>query len=340
MPRITGGDKRSSWLTFQRRLFVLRRLIRGPATATTLINDARATFDSDIFPPDASAALRHDLAKLRGEFGCVITLRDGRYVLDSPGQLAVLDVPEQALEALAFLLATFENDALPNGPAVQQLLMRVTSLLPSDRRVDLERVRVLPRLDHPETLRSADQYTLDVLRQALERQQVRFVYRSSYVEQGESVTHTVAPYDVLFRDGHTYLDAFCLDCGVPEHAHRYRLYRLDRIVPGSMQLLPTRLPPGQPPRRVYRLRYWLNTQVARQQDIALWFPESSVDFSANGALVTAYVSDLWQARQLLLRYREHCHVIEPTELISMIRESLTKMQHVYNDGEVRLGNSV
>ena len=32
-----GGDKRSSWLTFQRRLFLARRLIRGPASGPALI---------------------------------------------------------------------------------------------------------------------------------------------------------------------------------------------------------------------------------------------------------------------------------------------------------------
>src|SRR5690349_19376131 len=96
MPRTTGGDKRSSWLTFHRRLFLVRRLIRGPADAATLIADAHAFFgaDAEIYPPDARAALRHDLHALRDEFECDIQLDEQRrYALLDSGRLALLDLP-------------------------------------------------------------------------------------------------------------------------------------------------------------------------------------------------------------------------------------------------------
>jgi predicted DNA-binding transcriptional regulator YafY len=148
------------------------------------------------------------------------------------------------------------------------------------------------------------------------------------------VVHRVAPYQLLFRDGHTYLDAYCHDCGLPEYGQRFVLYRLDRIVAGSIVVLADRLPPTAPARRRYPLRYTLSAAVTRQRDIALWFPHSEVRFRDDGsALVLAETSDLWQARQILLRYREHCRVLEPPELVAMLRESVERMALLYHATE-------
>ena len=45
--------------------------------------------------------------------------------------------------------------------------------------------------------------------------------------------------------------------------------------------------------------------------------------------VVAVSDDLWQARQYLLRYREHCQVHEPPELVAMMRESIARMAAQY-----------
>lgn len=333
MTRTTGGNKRSSWLTFHRRLFLVRRLIRGPADAAILIADAHAFFgpDAEIYPPDARAALRHDLAALRDEFECVIQLDDQRrYALEDLGRLALLDLPDGDLEALAFLLANFNEGPLPNAPQVDALLDRIVALLPPDRRSQLVRATRDVRLDLPQSAGAVNPHTLRLLKRALRRQQISFAYRSSYTEGLTLIQHRAAPYDLLFRDGHHYLDAFCYDCGTVEFSQRYRLYRLDRIVDESMRLLPDQLPPTQPPRQSYRLCYLLSPGVARQRDIALWFPQSEVEFLPDGgARITARTTDLWQARQILLRYREHCRVLQPPELVTMLRESAERVARLY-----------
>ena len=48
-------------------------------------------------------------------------------------------------------------------------------------------------------------------------------------------------------------------------------------------------------------------------------------------MVEACITGLWYAREVLLRYREHCRVIEPPELIAMIRESLARMAGLYTE---------
>ncbi|WP_254151193.1 WYL domain-containing protein [Candidatus Chloroploca mongolica] len=98
--------------------------------------------------------------------------------------------------------------------------------------------------------------------------------------------------------------------------------------------LHTTLPPLAPPRPVFRLHYTLDAVVARQRDVALWFPQSSVTFHADGSAdVSAETHDLWQARQILVRYREHCIVHEPPELVTMMREASLAMaaRYTHND---------
>jgi|YNPBryunderm2012_1023409.scaffolds.fasta_scaffold02241_10 predicted DNA-binding transcriptional regulator YafY len=334
--RRRGGAKRDSWRTFHRRLFLVRRLVRGPADAATLLADTRAFFNAsddveDIYPPDARAALRHDLAALRDEFECRITLgSDRRYALTDFGRLALLDLPDEDLEALAFLISNFSNSTLPNASRVDALLDRIVALLPPERQRGLPRPARDVRLEAPTPSRSVAGQTLERVRRALGRQQISFAYRSSFAEDDSVVLHRVAPYELIFRDGHHYLDGYCHDCGDPAIKPRYRLYRLDRIVDDSVRVLPEALPPLPPPRPRYRLRYRLGPAVARQKDVALWFPGSSVRFLPDGAAdVEAETGDLWQARQILLRYREHCSVLEPPELVSMMRETITAMAGRY-----------
>lgn len=334
-----GGTKRDSWRTFHRRLFLVRRLVRGPADATTLIADTRRFFNQsgdveDIYPADARAALRHDLAALRDEFECGIALgADGCYTLSDYGRLALLDLPDEDLEALAFLLSNFGEGSLPNAGRVDALLDRIVALLPPERQRGLPRPPRDVRLDYPDPSRSLAPRTLERVRRALrDRQELSFAYRSTYAEGDSVVLHRVAPYGLLFRDGHHYLDAYCYDCGDPAIRPRYRLYRLDRMVDDSVRPLPDVLPPIAPPRQRFRLRYTLSPAVARQQDIALWFPGSAAHFHPDGsAEVTAETGDLWQARQILLRYREQCRVHEPPELVALMRESIARMAALYSD---------
>lgn len=326
-----GGDKRSSWLTFHRRLFLVRRLVRGPADAATLIADARAHFDAEIYPPAARTALRHDIDAIEGQFECVIT-RDERgcFRIVEYGRLALLDLPDGDLEALSFLASAFDESPVPNASQVAALLDRIEALLPVERRMRMGRSGRALRLHSPRPSAGADLNLVERLRGVLGQRFVSFLYRSSYAADGALVTHRVAPYELIFREGHTYLEAFCHECLIREVEGRYVLYRVDRVVAESLQIHPTVLNVGPPPRHRYPLRYLISPQVARQRDIALWFPQSAVQFHPDGsAEVTAETSDLWQARQILLRYREHCRILEPPELVEMLHATVTAMAAMY-----------
>ncbi len=322
------GRKRSSALTVQRRLWLVSRFIRGPATPTELIADARRAFSESIYPSNALVALRHDFHALRNEFLCTIERQsDGRYALTDVGRLTLLNLPDEELEALAFLISFFSEGSWPAAFHVRSLFERIIALLPSEQRLTLQQRQVW-QIELPQSSTTIDQKLLTRLRRNLRRHAIQFRYRSNYSDELES--HRVAPVRLFVRDGHTYLEAYCYSAPHQSIIGQYIPYRVDRIVPESLHVERRVLPPELPPRRTWTLRYRLSPQVARNRDISLWFPQSTVTYHPDGsAEICAQTSDLWQAEQILLRYREHCQVLEPVELIEQIRKTIARMQELY-----------
>ena len=327
--RARGGDKRASWLTFQRRLIVLRRLMRGPADLATLRAAAEAELGPDAYPGNAAVALRHDIGALRDEFGCAVRFRPGEgYTLTEVGFLALIDLPNTDLETLAFLSALFSSGTLPHASAVATLIEHLAALLPEERRAALQASR--DQLEYPPTLVDSPPVVEATLRRTLGRQMLNFAYRSSYSGPHVVVLHRVAPVAFLHRDGHSYLHAYCHESdNTPRN--KYHHYRIDRIVPDSLRVLPEALPRDMPRPKQAVIRYTLAPPVAHGRDNALWFGDSRVTFHDDGsAEILATTDNLWQARQYLLRYREHCIVHEPPELVAMMRESIERMAGLYS----------
>lgn len=104
-----GGTKRSSWLIFRRRLTVIRLLMRGPLSKDALVEAVQREMRGEGYVGDVANAFKKDLDALKIEYGCKIGFRRSSkvYALDDLGELALLDLPETCMEALAFLDASF-----------------------------------------------------------------------------------------------------------------------------------------------------------------------------------------------------------------------------------------
>jgi proteasome accessory factor C len=332
--RPARGLKRASALASRRRLAVVRRLMRGPALADDLLAVLAAELPPSDAPAALSAALRHDLRAIRQDWGCRIEYqRHLGYVLHDLGALAVLDLPEEALRALAVLDTAYPAaSGQPIHQQVQQLLQHIQKALPADRRDQAAHDRPELRIVGPEARYHLHTPTLQTIRRAMGRQYLRFDYAPSYrpgIEQ-----HRVAPLELLARDSHTYLLAYCPKQPRPmeECYGGYVEFRVDQIVAGSARTLPTRLPPILPPRPTWRIVYELAPIVARHRHVAHWFPNTEMTYRDDGsALVTATTHSLWQARQILLRYLEHVRVLEPPELIALLRETIQRLSALYDD---------
>lgn len=342
MTQRTGGTKRSSRLTFRRRLLLVRLLLRGPLTTADLIAAVQRELGDEGYPEAAESALKHDFDALKSEYGCQIRYRRStrQYMLEDLGDLALLDLPDPCMEALAFLEASFPaGAALPEHAYVRDLLERVTALLPTNRRDIPSRQRGAIRLQLPESpSERIDAATLATIRRAVaRRQELEFAYLGTF-DTNSPRRHRVAPYLVFFRpEGHGYLDATLLEVtpSGSEIIHSAIHYRLDRIVPGSARILPKMLPPQRVSPPTYHLRYRLLPVVARRRDVAAYFPNTQIEYHDDGsATVTATVTNLWQTRQILLRYGDACRVLDPPELIALFRATMAGMMTLYGDGEV------
>ena len=337
MTRRTGGAKRSSQLTFRRRLLLIRLLLRSPLTAADLIAAIQSELGEEGYPDAAESALKHDFDALKSEYGCRIRYRRNtqQYVLEDLGDLALLDLPDHCMEALAFLEASFPaGAALPEYAYIRELLERVTALLPTNRRDAPARQRATIRLQLTESSSERiDTATLTIIRRAVtRRQELVFDYLSTF-DIDTPRQHRVAPYLVFFRpEGHGYLDATVLDVTPSgnELIHSAIHYRLDRIVPRSARMLPQMLPPQRIAPPTYHLRYRLLPVVARRHDIAIYFPNTQIEYHDDGsASVSATITNLWQARQVLLRYGTACEVLEPVELIDLFRKTAQGLTAIY-----------
>ncbi|MEN9933427.1 MAG: hypothetical protein RLZZ387_6 [Chloroflexota bacterium] len=339
MTRRTGGTKRSSQLTFRRRLLLVRLLLRGPADSAALIAAVQRELGDEGYPPAAQAALKHDLDALKAEYGCAIVFRReaGGYALEDLGELALLDLSDPALEALAFLDASFPSGtALPELANVRALLDQVMRLLPAERQTQHLRRRAGARLTLPgRTSGRIDPGVLTAVKRAIdERRELAFKYLSTF-DAATPRRHRVAPYGIFFRpEGHVYLDATLLDVQPRrgETLHAAIDYRLDRIMEGTAEVLPTMLPPARLQPKTYRLCYRLHPNVARRRDVAAYFPSTQISYHADGgATVTATVTNLWQTRQVLLRYGDACTVEEPAELVELFRKAVAGLGRIYGE---------
>lgn len=332
----SGGVRRDSRIATQRRLDLVRRLLRGPATSDVLIADLRLSLGDDIYPTDARAALRHDMAALRETFGCEFFFRTNEgYFLTSLGTLTLLDLDQHELETCALIFAAIDAGVLPHTPQITHLRDRLLRLMPEHNREQLPSLDSGLRFDLPLHPSNVDAALIARLRPALGRSEIIFQYRSPYTPADAIERHRVAPYELFQRDGTTYLDAYCLESSLVKLHGRTISYRLDRIVPRSLRRLPTQLPPVRYARRVYRLRYELAPVVAGRRDMALWFDASTCTYAEDGsAMIEACITDLWYAQTVLLRYREHCRVLEPPELVAMMRASVERMATLYNEKDI------
>jgi predicted DNA-binding transcriptional regulator YafY len=337
MTRPSGGAKRSSWLTFRRRLLLIRLLLRGPASGADLIGAVQAELGAEGYPPAAAAALKHDLDALKAEYSCAIVFQRARgvYALADLGELALLDLPPECMEALAFLDASFPaGSALPEQAHLRALLDRVLRLLPADRQAQHQRQRAAMRLTLPGgSSERIDPAVLALVKRAIdERHELSFTYWSIF-DVDAPRRHRVAPYAIFFRpEGHGYLDATLLEV-LPaggETIHAAIDYRLDRIVAGTAQLLPHMLPPTRPQPKPFTLRYRLLAVVARRRDVAAYFPNTQIVYHDDGsATVTATVTNLSQTRQILLRYGSACEVLAPAELVALFRQTAERLLAIY-----------
>jgi predicted DNA-binding transcriptional regulator YafY len=332
----------SQWTAFRRCLAVFQRLAQGPATKAELMRAARELAPGAYEAPSREAAGRRferDVTNLKERLGAAARFdrHSGRYVLDEAGPLLGLGLSPGALRGLAFLLDTFD-EASAAADTVRPLLEAIQRLLPPDQ---LRRLQgASPELDvdlrHLDRGEIAPGVWEAVRRAASARRLLRFEYVSTRDDPPVTRTHEVEPERPRFREGHWALPAYCrrVVTGGEERLDAGRLtYRLTRIRPESVEVMPDKFTPRPRPRGT-RLVYRLGRDVHRG-GVSARFEEMQVSpAGADGwVTVTARTDDLFAARRVLLAYGENCQVLAPPELRRQVATAARKMAGFYEEEE-------
>ncbi|MGC9399116.1 MAG: WYL domain-containing protein [Anaerolineae bacterium] len=333
----------------RRCLALLRRLQRGPATKEELIQAVFDALDPEVYGNATGRSLdrrfERDKRKLRDVFGLELHYHrsTGEYELVNAWE-SLLDLPDEALRAIAFLQETFTADA-PGYELVQPFLAILIGYLSPERRGALDRQRTAlevmwSRRDDEEV----DPAVERGLRKALlERRRVAFDYASPYYEAEEMYRHVVDPWLCYFDStlGHFYLRAYCRQitdpCGETRLQQGYRHYRLGRI--HNLMVLPDKLPPFPPTARTYPLTYRLAPVIARRGEVTR-HPGITIlekEPQEDGSIVVhAETENVWWAIRSLLHYGASCEVLGGPEARYEMEKVVKAMAGVYlsDSGEV------
>jgi len=106
-------------------------------------------------------------------------------------------------------------------------------------------------------------------------------------------------------------------------------FRVDRVVPGSVEVLPTRYPSGRR-RRAIQIRYRLSPAIARFGASRRFDKHQETILPDGWVEVTAETKDLFWASKTLLKYGENCIAVEPPELVAEMKRVVSEMMRNYD----------
>lgn len=263
-----------------------------------------------------------------------------RYEFQGFGDFRPLGLQEDELDTLAFLAETFGPDA-PHGDQVQALLMHIQAMLSDVQRSGLlarrSRLQVQLRRKDTDQIPPIVEQTIG---RALGKQLLRFAYRSPTQADEVPRIHTAEPWNRYFDSarGHFYLDAFLREVDGPHgqwKAQRWMRYRIGRILPEGIQVLPERLPPTPPKRPRHRLEYLLAPELTRLGQVSRHFDDMEIhDPDEEGWVrVTATTDNLFMACRQLLSYGPGCRVVGGSDARREMEGLVRGLRRVYAEKE-------
>ncbi len=314
--------------------------MRGPATRDELLAAVRGAVGPDAYSESSDAAtraLKNDRAVLKKKLGVEIAYDrpEGVYWLADRGDAAWLDLTDDDLAAIGFIYKTFEASG-PEAERVRDFLEHIGNLLSPERRAAVQRLRPAISID----LRELDERpisarVMQVVQQAAhEHRRLGFNYRASSQEDRLPRYHEVEPYDIVFRNGHWYLEGYDLFSRGAQHGEvsqqKHREFRLQGILDDDrLAVLPEHLPPGRRPQKRYVVRYRL-TAPATVHGVSRHFADMRVEHLPDGsALVAGTTHDPWAAARELLHYGESCVVLGGDEVLGQVRKMVAAMAKSY-----------
>lgn len=340
MPTKAGrGTAESVWHVARRCLAIINRLQQGPATKEELLATIYRAEDANATQAALNRRFDNDKTRLWQKFQVRIRydkLAKG-YVL-AEWERPLLNLSDTYIQTLGLLSDTFRPDS-PNAPEIHQLIDQLIDWLPPDRQ---KRFRQFSGQQPTADLRLRDSEEIApdvqavVLKAWQDKRELKFDYRSSQHDDGLPREHHIQPWDLYISDrGHLHLRGYCLFNDGPNgpwHPNDYVNYRVCRIVPGSAEVLPRKLPGVRPNGRPREVIFELAPAIARfgvSERKELHGEPKIIPVDDGWVRVEGKTLDVFGLSRNLLYYGKNCRVLGGRELLAEMRKLVGDLMEVY-----------
>lgn len=302
------------------RLLALRNILRaGPRTWAQIVPRLSEHYTND---ESGKRKLRRDLQYLkRWGYDVERNAMAKTYALTLAG--IEHDWTQEELIALAALRESFVKGT-PYAAIIQSILGKIAEGLNEQERKMYERKSVLTIKFETDAEQSLAAITRRQIEDAIRRHQ-RIRFQNKPADRPKIITHPDdEPIDLYFDDGHYYLWTYCY-----KMARMYK-FRLDMIVPGSIEILPKRAEGRWKP-QMLPFQYWLSPKIA-ERGISPRFPDMDIETDKSdrgGVIITAQAYNEFEAIQGILRYGEQAEILGPDSLRAKMRRVVEQMAGLY-----------
>lgn len=327
----------SVWHVARRCLAIINRLQQGPATKQELLVTIYHAADPNAAPATLAKRFENDRRRLQEHLDIQVDYHKGHYVLGAR-ERPLLNLSDTHVQTLGLLSDTFQPDS-PNAPEIHQLIDQLVEWLPPDRQ---KRFRRFSSQQPTADLRLRDSEVIApdvwavVLKAWQDNRELKFDYRSSQHDDGLPREHHIQPWDLYFSDrGHWHLRGYCLFNDGPNgpwHPNDYVNYRVCRIVPGSAEVLPRKLPGVRPNGRPREVIFELAPAIARfgvSERKELHGEPKIISVDDGWVRVEGKTLDVFNLSRNLLYYGKNCRVLGGRELLAEMRKLVADLAEIY-----------
>lgn len=318
--RRTGS--RSADTVLARATAIYEILTEGDLSRQELINAVIRRLGPEVYGTAPEDSLRHDLDQLE-RLGFQVKILPGHlYHLEHIAPRFPLPLTREHVSTLAAMRRALAGTVY--GDAVEELVARVRPFVPARLQASLDR-EPLVQLGTPlfDDISPYDA-TLQKCRKACDEHQ-RLAFRYEAPGQVGEQPFTLDPEALIVREGHVYVEGYSDDAGATLQ------FRVERIVPKSVEVLPMRFAGGRR-RRAIKLRYRLAPRIARLGATHRFANHEETAAPDGWVEVTGETDNLFWASKTLLRYGENCVVLEPPELVAEMKRIARAMAQHYAAG--------
>lgn len=330
----------SQWQVQRRCLAIIRRVQRGGATWENLAAAVTEQEGDEAYNQLEDEPLREaigrDVKRIRDLLNVNISYNraEGIYEFQlAEENLPLLDLPDEDLATMAWLEQKAFPPNTPQHAEVSDFLKRLRLFLGQTRLTEMARRQLGLDLTQRDS-NQLDSVLMGRLQRAIDsRNQVEFEYDAMECEPGFLERHRLNIYEApYFENGHYYVRGWSHYYeykGERVIVRDYRYFRLERI--RQLTVLPLTFPKEPKRFKRYPVSYQIAPELARHGITHhRWIEIEQLEtMTDDSVVVQGTTTNIFWAKQTLLRYGRKCTVLGGAELLADFTKEVAGMAEKY-----------